>query len=70
MRSKHKEDTIPNSFNHCLMGELGNGGINPRNTKLSSSSNLPTLAVAASKLDISDAVFTVFELLMMGGETA
>jgi hypothetical protein len=34
-------------------------------------SNSPTLAVAASKLDIiPDAVCTVFELLMKGGETA
>ena len=34
------------------------------------SSNSSTLKVAASKLDIPDAVCIVLELLMMGGETA
>jgi hypothetical protein len=33
-------------------------------------SNSPTLAVAASKLDTYQMLCTVFELLMMGGETA
>jgi len=34
------------------------------------STNSPTLAVAASKLGIYPKLCTVFELLMMGGETA
>ena len=36
---------------------------------ISPSWKAPPLAVAASKLDIPDAVCTVFELLMMDGET-
>ena len=34
------------------------------------SSNSPTLAVAASKLDIYQMLYVQFELLMMGGKTA
>ena len=34
------------------------------------SANSPTLAVAASKLDIYQMLYVQFELLMMGGKTA
>jgi hypothetical protein len=34
------------------------------------SANSPTLAVAASKLDIHQMLYVQFELLMMGGKTA
>jgi hypothetical protein len=37
---------------------------------VSGGANSPTLAVAASKLDIYQMLYVQFELLMMGGKTA
>jgi len=46
------------------------GGFSAHHQELKNCSNSPTLAVAASKLDIYPMLCTVFELLMMGGETS